>query len=79
MPNWSLSAIMPLVTGGPDVKFCHSSSNLMLAYLPSFGRFFSSSLSWRTMVPAVTVLLVVSWVPIPILTTVCAPAATVHP
>ena len=74
MPNCSLLAIMPLVTGGPDVKFCHSNSNLMLAYLPSVGRYFSSSLSWRMIVPVVAVLVVVSWVPIPIVTVVCAAA-----
>ncbi len=68
MPNCSLLAIMPLVTGGPEVKFCHSSSNLMLAYLPSFGRYFSSSCSWRMIVPVVTVLVVVSCVPMPMVT-----------
>src|SRR5258708_9224702 len=70
---------MLLVTGGPEVKLFHSNSNLMLAYLPSFGRNFSRRLSWRMTVPAVTVLVVVSCVPIPILTTVCAPAAAVQP
>src|SRR6201993_669578 len=70
---------MPLVTGGPDVKLFHSNSNLRLAYLPSFGRYFSSNLSCRTMVPAVTVLVVVSCVPIPIVTTVCARAASGEP
>src|ERR1700736_5010600 len=70
---------MLLVTGGPDVKLFHSNSNLTLAYLPSFGRYFSSRLSWRMMVPAVTVFVVVSCVPIPILTMVCAPAEVVQP
>ena len=79
MPNCSLLAIMPLVTGGPEVKLFHSNSNLMLAYLPSFGRYFSSSLSWRMMTPVVTVLVVVSCVPMPILTTVCAPALPSRP
>ena len=45
MPNWSLFAIMPLVTGGPEVKLFHSNSYLMLAYLPSFGRYFSRRLN----------------------------------
>src|SRR5262249_37946876 len=70
---------MPLVTGGPDVKLFHSNSNLRLAYLPSFGRYFSSNLSCRTMVPAVTVLVAVSCVPIPTVTTVCARATSVEP
>ena len=66
MPNCSLLAIIALVTGGPEVKFCHSSSNLMLAYLPSVGRYFSKRCSCLITVPAVTVLVVVSCVPIPI-------------
>src|ERR1700687_3470377 len=71
-PNCSLFAIMPLVTGGPEVKFCHSNSNLMLAYLPSFGRYFSNRCNWRMITPDVAVLVVVSWVPMPIVTAVCA-------
>ena len=35
-----------------------SNSNLMLAYLPSLGRYFSSRLSWRMMTPVVAVLVV---------------------
>src|SRR5262245_25559929 len=68
MPNCSLFAIIALVTGGPDVKFCHSISNLMLAYLPVVGRYFSSNWSCRITVPVVTVLVVVSCVPIPMVT-----------
>ncbi len=68
MPIWSLFAIIALVTGGPEVKFCHSSSNLMLAYLPSFGRYFSRRCSCRMTTPAVTVLVVVSCVPMPSVT-----------
>src|SRR4029077_11693872 len=69
---------MPLVTGGPEVKLFHSNSNLTFAYLPSFGRYFVSRLSCRMMTPAVTVLVVVSWVPIPIVTTVCACGGLVY-
>ena len=77
MPNCSLFAIIALVTGGPDVKFCHSISNLMLAYLPSVGRYFSNRCSCRITVPAVAVLVVVSWVPMPMVT-VSAPAGCVN-
>src|SRR5258708_28114635 len=66
--------MIALVTGGPDVKFCHSNSNLIFAYLPSVGRYFSNRCSWRMIVPVVAVLVVVSWVPMPIVTVVCAPA-----
>jgi hypothetical protein len=59
---------MALVTGGPDVKFCHSNSNLMLAYLPSVGRYFSNRCSCRITTPVVAVLVVVSWVPMPMVT-----------
>ena len=50
IPICSLFAIMPLVTGGPEVKLFQSSWNLMVAYLPSLGRCFSNSLSSRMMV-----------------------------
>ncbi len=73
-PNCSLFAIMPLVTGGPEVKLFQSSWNFTLAYLPSFGRYFSRSLSSRITTPVVTVLVVVSCVPMPMVT-VCAGAA----
>src|ERR1700760_303449 len=68
MPICSLFAIIALVTGGPEVKFCHSNSNLMLAYLPSVGRYFSRRCSCRITTPAVTVLVVVSCVPMPMVT-----------
>src|ERR1700753_297643 len=74
MPNGSLLAIIALVTGGPDVKFCHSNSNLMLAYLPSVGRYFSNRCSCRITVPVVAVLVVVSWVPMPMVTVSAARA-----
>ena len=77
-PNCSLFAIMPLVTGGPEVKLFHSSWNFTLAYLPSFGRYFSRSLSSRITTPVVTVLVVVSCVPMPMVT-VCAEAAPSPP
>jgi len=44
----------------------------MLAYFPSFGRCFSNSFNSRMTVPVVTVLVVVSWVPMPMVTVVCA-------
>lgn len=69
---------MPLVTGGPDVKLFHSIWNLTLAYFPSFGRCFSNSFNSRTMVPVVTVFVVVSWVPMPMVMVVCALAAPGH-
>ena len=65
---------MPLVTGGPEVKLFHSSWNFTFAYLPSFGRYFSRSLSSRITTPVVTVLVVVSCVPMPMVT-VCAETA----
>ena len=59
MPMCSFLAIMPLVMGGPEVKFCQSSLNLMSLYLPVFGRYFSMSLSSFNTTPPVTVLVVV--------------------
>ena len=56
---------MPLVTGGPEVKLFQSIWNLTLAYFPSFGRCFSSSFNSRMTTPVVTVFVVVSWVPMP--------------
>src|SRR3990167_3125083 len=63
---------MPLVTCGPEVKFCQSSFQVMLAYLPVLGRCFSSSLSSLSTMPPVTVLVVVFCVPMPIVTSFLA-------
>jgi len=56
---------MPLVTGGPDVKFCHFEFKLDIGVLAVFRQMFLEQFElggrWS---PAVTVLLVVSWVPI---------------
>src|SRR5258706_3687402 len=57
--------MMPLVAVGPEVKFCHSMAYVAPSYLPVFGRYLSSSLSCLITAPAVTVLVVVSCVPMP--------------
>src|SRR5262249_25898612 len=71
MPIWILLAIMPLVIGGPEVKFCHSNLYFTSLYLPVLGRCFSNSPSSLMTMPPVTVLVVVFCVPMPI-SIVCA-------
>ena len=44
MPMWILSAIMPLVTGGPEVKFCQSNLKSMFVYLPVLRQVFLEQL-----------------------------------
>src|SRR5512145_1896023 len=76
MPMCSFLAIMPLVIGGPLVKFCQSSLKRMSLYLPVFGRCFSSSWSSLITTPPVTVLVVVFCVPMPMVTSCCARAGS---
>ncbi len=70
MPMCSFLAIMPLVIGGPEVKFCQSSTKSMSLYLPVFGRYFWISFISFSTTPPVTVLVVVFCVPMP-MTTSC--------
>ncbi len=62
-PRSSLPATISLVSGAPEVKFFQTISYCASLYLPSCGRYFSSSFSSRISKPPVAQLIVVSCVP----------------